>query len=339
LLFITSIAFIYKSSELYLSCINFRFLAKFAPIFTKNVKFTKDMPKKELKSDETVGTALQEMEALSPGGDLQAYINSVHSIGILSSEEEKKLAEDLYYRNDLDAARKLVLAHLRFVIYIAKTYSGYGLSEADLIQEGNVGLMKAIRKFNPEMGVRLVSFAVHWVKAEIHEYVLKNWKIVKIATTKAQRKLFFNLRSKKKGLGWLTEEEVESMAKDLGVKPSEVREMEKRLSGIDMSFDPLSESDDEEASYAPSQYLEDVDADPAEIFEKDTLNESNATQLHEAINQLDDRSRDILQDRWLADEKLTLHELAEKYDISAERVRQIEKNAMKKVKQSFSSGE
>ena len=297
------------------------------------------MPKKELKSDETVGTALQEMEALSPGGDLQAYINSVHSIGILSSEEEKKLAEDLYYRNDLDAARKLVLAHLRFVIYIAKTYSGYGLSEADLIQEGNVGLMKAIRKFNPEMGVRLVSFAVHWVKAEIHEYVLKNWKIVKIATTKAQRKLFFNLRSKKKGLGWLTEEEVESMAKDLGVKPSEVREMEKRLSGIDMSFDPLSESDDEEASYAPSQYLEDVDADPAEIFEKDSLNKSNATQLYEAINQLDDRSRDIIQDRWLADEKLTLHELAEKYDISAERVRQIEKNAMKKVKQSFSSGD
>ena len=297
------------------------------------------MPKKELKSDETVGTALQQMEALSPGGDLQAYINSVHSIGILSTEEEKKLAEDLYYRNDLDAARKLVLAHLRFVIYIAKTYSGYGLSEADLIQEGNVGLMKAIRKFNPEMGVRLVSFAVHWVKAEIHEYVLKNWKIVKIATTKAQRKLFFNLRSKKKGLGWLTEEEVESMAKDLGVKPSEVREMEKRLSGIDMSFDPLSESDDEEASYAPSQYLEDVDADPAEIFEKDSLNKSNATQLYEAINQLDDRSRDIIQDRWLADEKLTLHELAEKYDISAERVRQIEKNAMKKVKQSFSSGE
>ena len=297
------------------------------------------MPKKELKSDETVGTALQEMEALSPGGDLQAYINSVHSIGILSSEEEKKLAEDLYYRNDLDAARKLVLAHLRFVIYIAKTYSGYGLPEADLIQEGNVGLMKAIRKFNPEMGVRLVSFAVHWVKAEIHEYVLKNWKIVKIATTKAQRKLFFNLRSKKKGLGWLTEEEVESMAKDLGVKPSEVREMEKRLSGIDMSFDPLSESDDEEASYAPSQYLEDTDADPTEIFEKDSFNENNATQLHEAINQLDDRSRDIIQDRWLADEKLTLHELAEKYGISAERVRQIEKNAMKKVKQSFSSGE
>ncbi len=297
------------------------------------------MPKKVLKSENSVGTELQEMEALSPGGDLQAYINSVHSIGILTPEEERKLAEDLYYRNDLDAARKLVLAHLRFVIYIAKTYSGYGLPESDLIQEGNVGLMKAIRKFNPEMGVRLVSFAVHWVKAEMHEYVLKNWKIVKIATTKAQRKLFFNLRSKKKGLGWLTEEEVEAMAKDLGVKPSEVREMEKRLSGIDMSFDPLSDSDDDEAAFSPSQYLEDKEGDPADIFEKESFDENNATLLYEAINQLDDRSRDILQDRWLADEKLTLHELAEKYDISAERVRQIEKNAMKKVKQSFSAEE
>ena len=314
-------------------------MTKFAPILAKNVKFALIMPKKDLKSENSVGTELQEMEALSPGGDLQAYINSVHSIGILTPEEERKLAEDLYYRNDLDAARKLVLAHLRFVIYIAKTYSGYGLPESDLIQEGNVGLMKAIRKFNPEMGVRLVSFAVHWVKAEMHEYVLKNWKIVKIATTKAQRKLFFNLRSKKKGLGWLTEEEVEAMAKDLGVKPSEVREMEKRLSGIDMSFDPLSDSDDDEAAFSPSQYLEDKEADPADIFEKESFDDNNATLLYEAINQLDDRSRDILQDRWLADEKLTLHELAEKYDISAERVRQIEKNAMKKVKQSFSAEE
>ena len=297
------------------------------------------MPKKELKSENSAGTALQEMEALTPGGDLQAYINSVHSIGVLTSEEEKKLAEDLYYRNDLDAARKLVLAHLRFVIYVAKTYSGYGLPESDLIQEGNVGLMKAIRKFNPEMGVRLVSFAVHWIKAEIHEYVLKNWKIVKIATTKPQRKLFFNLRSKKKGLGWLTEEEAEAMAKDLGVKPSEVREMEKRLSGTDMPFDPLVDSDDDEVSYSPSQYLEDEDANPADIFAKESLDETNTSQLYEAINKLDDRSRDILQDRWLADQKLTLHELAEKYDISAERVRQIEKNAMKKLKQSFSAGE
>ena len=295
------------------------------------------MAKKELKKEKKPGTGLQGMDALTPGGDLQAYINSVHSIGVLTPEEEKKLAEDLYYRNDLDAARKLVLAHLRFVIYIAKSYSGYGLSEADLIQEGNIGLMKAIRKFNPEMGVRLVSFAVHWVKAEIHEYVLKNWKIVKIATTKAQRKLFFNLRGKKKGLEWFTEEEIEQVAKDLGVKPSEVREMEKRLGGSDMSFDPISESDDDEASFAPSQYLEDEDADPADIFEKESLTEESTSQLYEAINQLDDRSRDILQDRWLADEKLTLHDLAEKYEISAERVRQIEKNAMKKVKQSISS--
>ena len=224
------------------------------------------MAKKEIKKDKIPGTSLQGMDALSPGGDLQAYINSVHSIGVLTREEEKQLAEDLYYRNDLDAARKLVLAHLRFVIYIAKNYSGYGLSEADLIQEGNIGLMKAIRKFNPEMGVRLVSFAVHWVKAEIHEYVLKNWKIVKIATTKAQRKLFFNLRSKKKGLEWFTEEEIEQVAKDLGVKPSEVREMEKRLSGSDMSFDPLSESDDDEASFAPSQYLEDEEEVLAKVI-------------------------------------------------------------------------
>ncbi len=296
------------------------------------------MAKKEIKKEKIPGTGLQGMEALTPGGDLQAYINSVHSIGVLTPEEEKKLAEDLYYRNDLDAARKLVLAHLRFVIYIAKSYSGYGLSEADLIQEGNIGLMKAIRKFNPEMGVRVVSFAVHWVKAEIHEYVLKNWKIVKIATTKAQRKLFFNLRSKKKGLEWFTEEEIEKVAKDLGVKPSEVREMEKRLSGSDMSFDPLSESDDDEASFSPSQYLEDEEANPADIFENKSLSEESTSQLYEAINQLDDRSRDILQDRWLADEKMTLHDLAEKYEISAERVRQIEKNAMKKVKQSIASG-
>jgi RNA polymerase sigma-32 factor len=295
------------------------------------------MSKKEVKEQEKKGTALAEMDLTSPGGDLQAYINSVHSIGILTPEEEKKLAEDLYYRNDLDAARKLVLAHLRFVIYIAKTYSGYGLSEADLIQEGNVGLMKAVRKFNPEAGVRVVSYAVHWIKAEIHEYVLKNWKIVKVATTKAQRKLFFNLRSKKKGLDWLTDQEIESISKDLGVKPSEVREMEKRLSGSDISFDPLADSDDDEAVYSPSHYLQDEASNPEDIVEKEMMKEENTTSLHKAINELDDRSRDILQDRWLADEKLTLHDLAEKYHISAERVRQIEKNAMKKVKQSLAS--
>ena len=286
-----------------------------------------------------MGTQLQPSQLNSPGKDIESYLSSVHSIPILSKEEEKELALKLYEEDDLDAARQLVIHHLRFVVHIARSYQGYGLPLGDIVQEGNVGLMKAVNKYDPHRGVKLVSFAVHWVKAEIHEYVLKNWKIVKIATTKAQRKLFFNLRSKKKGLGWLTEEEVKAMAEDLGVKPSEVREMEKRLSGIDMPFDPLSDSDDDEASFAPSQYLEDNDADPAMIFEKDNLSENNSSQLYEAINQLDDRSRDILQDRWLADEKLTLHELAEKYHISAERVRQIEKNAMKKIKQSFSSGE
>ena len=295
------------------------------------------MSKKVVKQQEKKGTALKEMDLTTPGGDLQAYINTVHSIGILTPEEEKKLAEDLYYRNDLDAARKLVLAHLRFVIYIAKSYSGYGLPEADLIQEGNVGLMKAVRKFNPEAKVRVVSYAMHWIKAQIHEYVLKNFKIAKVATTKAQRKLFFNLRSKKKGLNWLTDQEIESISKDLGVKPSDVREMEKRLSGSDISFDPLSDSDDEEAVYSPSQYLQDESSNPEAIIEKEIMTAESTTSLHNAINQLDDRSRDILQDRWLADEKLTLHDLAEKYHISAERVRQIEKNAMKKVKQSLAS--
>ena len=293
------------------------------------------MAKKTNKEEIKPGTSLQEMDIASPGGNLKSYINSIHNIGILSSEEEKKLAEDLYYRNDLDAARKLVLAHLRFVVHIAKTYSGYGLSEADLIQEGNIGLMKAVRRFNPEVGVRLISFAVHWIKAEIHEYVLRNWKIVKIATTKAQRKLFFNLRSKKKDLGWLTEEEVKSISEDLGVKPSDVKEMEKRLSGIDMSFDPLEGDANEKANYAPANYLEDSTSNPSEIIEKEDDSSLNTAQLYEALKQLDDRSRDIIYDRWLSAEKLTLHELAEKYGISAERVRQIEQNAMKKVKQNF----
>ena len=278
------------------------------------------MAKKTSKDKIKPGTSLQEMDIASPGGNLKSYKNSIHNIGILSSEEEKKLAEDLYYRNDLDAARKLVLAHLRFVVHIAKTYSGYGLSEADLIQEGNIGLMKAVRRFNPEVGVRLISFAVHWIKAEIHEYVLRNWKIVKIATTKAQRKLFFNLRSKKKDLGWLTEEEVKSISEDLGVKPSDVKEMEKRLSGIDMSFDPLEGDANEKANYAPANYLEDSTSNPSEIIEKEDDSSLNTAQLYEALKQLDDRSRDIIYDRWLSAEKLTLHELAEKYGISPERV-------------------
>ena len=293
------------------------------------------MAKKTNKEEIKPGTSLQKMDIASPGGNLKSYINSIHNIGILSSEEEKKLAEDLYYRNDLDAARKLVLAHLRFVVHIAKTYSGYGLSEADLIQEGNIGLMKAVRRFTPEVGVRLISFAVHWIKAEIHEYVLRNWKIVKIATTKAQRKLFFNLRSKKKDLGWLTEEEVKSISEDLGVKPSDVKEMEKRLSGLDMSFDPLEGDANEKANYAPANYLADSTSNPSEIIEKEDDSSLNTAQLYEALKQLDDRSRDIIYDRWLSAEKLTLHELAEKYGISAERVRQIEQNAMKKVKQNF----
>ena len=293
------------------------------------------MDKKEKRTEKTTGTSLQRMDIAAPGANIESYINTIHNIGILSKEEEKKLAEDLYYRNDLDAARKLVLSHLRFVVHVAKTYSGYGLPEGDLIQEGNIGLMKAVRRFNPEVGVRLITFAVHWIKAEIHEHVLKNWKIVKIATTKAQRKLFFNLRSKKKGLNWLTEKEIDGISKDLGVKPSEVREMEKRLSGTDMSFDPVESNEKEEADFSPANYLEDSSANPSEIIESEDDLALNTTQLYKALKHLDDRSRDIIYDRWLSDEKLTLHELADKYGISAERVRQIEQNAMKKVKQSF----
>ena len=275
------------------------------------------------------------MDISSPGGNLQSYISSVYGIGIISAEEERKFAEELYYRDDLEAARKLVLAHLRFVVHIAKTYSGYGLSEADLIQEGNIGLMKAVRRFNPEIGVRLVSFAVHWIKAEMHEYILRNWKIVKIATTKAQRKLFFNLRSKKKSLSWLTEAEIKAISKDLNVKPSDVKEMEKRLSGLDLSFDPLDNKEDEEIPFSPERYLEDSSADPAEIFEKETLSKLNSDSLHKALQNLDDRSREIIQDRWLNEDKYTLLDLAEKYNISAERVRQIEQNAMKKIRRSI----
>ena len=292
------------------------------------------MTKNEAKEVKKPGTALQEINLSSPGANLESYINSIHGIGILSPEEEKKLAEDLYYRNDVDAARKLVLAHLRFVVHIAKTYKGYGLSEADLIQEGNIGLMKAVRKFNPEEGVRLISYAVHWIRAEIHEYVLRNWKIVKIATTKAQRKLFFNLRKKKQGLSWLTNSEIEDIADDLGVKHEEVREMEKRKSGNDMSFDPPSEADEEE-NYSPSSYLPDEESDPQQIVEKEIDSQVNIKYLYTAIIELDERSKGIIFDRWLSDEKLTLHELAEKYGVSAERVRQIEQNAMKKVKQSL----
>lgn len=276
---------------------------------------------------------LQPMDISAPGQNLEAYLNSIQNIAILSPAEERKLAEDLYYREDLEAARQLVMAHLRFVVHIARGYSGYGLPQADLIQEGNVGLMKAVRKFNPEVGVRLISFAVHWIKSEIHEYVLKNWKIVKVATTKAQRKLFFNLRNKKKNITWLNEDDVKMISNELGVKEDTVREMEQRMSSHDVSFDPYSADDGEEGnSYSPADYLINEDSDPMEIVEKEDYARDQINQLQNAISDLDERSQLILKERWLTDDKPTLHELADKYGISAERIRQIEKKAMEKIR-------
>jgi RNA polymerase sigma-32 factor len=280
-----------------------------------------------------MGKELQPMDISAPGQNLEAYLNSIQNIAILSPEEERKLAEDLYYREDLEAARQLVMAHLRFVVHIARGYSGYGLPQADLIQEGNVGLMKAVRKFNPEVGVRLISFAVHWIKSEIHEYVLKNWKIVKVATTKAQRKLFFNLRNKKKDITWLSEEDVKMISSELDVKEDTVREMEKRMSSHDVSFDPYSADDGEEGNtYSPADYLTNEDSDPMEIVEKEDFARDQINQLQNAISDLDERSQLILKERWLTDDKPTLHELADKYEISAERIRQIEKKAMEKIR-------
>ena len=279
-----------------------------------------------------MGKELQPMDVSTPGQNLEAYLSSVQNIAILTPEEEKRLAEDLYYKNDLEAARQLVMAHLRFVVHIARGYSGYGLPQADLIQEGNVGLMKAVRKFNPEVGVRLISFAVHWIKSEMHEYIIKNWKIVKVATTKAQRKLFFNLRSQKKELNWLTDEEIKTISNELGVDEKSVKEMESRLSSSDMSFDPPTEASDDEASFTPSGFLADETKDPADLIEKENSEEYSHELLHKALSALDPRSKEILIDRWLQDQKLTLHELAGKYGVSAERIRQIEKAAMEKVK-------
>ena len=276
---------------------------------------------------------LQPMDISAPGQNLEAYLNSIQNIAILSPEEERKLAEDLYYREDLEAARQLVMAHLRFVVHIARGYSGYGLPQADLIQEGNVGLMKAVRKFNPEVGVRLISFAVHWIKSEIHEYVLKNWKIVKVATTKAQRKLFFNLRNKKKDITWLSEDDVKMISNELDVKEDTVREMEQRMSSHDVSFDPYSADDSEEGNtYSPADYLTNEDSDPMEIVEKEDFARDQINQLQNAISDLDERSQLILKERWLTHDKPTLHELADKYGISAERIRQIEKKAMEKIR-------
>ena len=279
-----------------------------------------------------MGKELQPMDVSTPGQNLEAYLSSVQNIAILTPEEEKRLAEDLYYKNDLEAARQLVMAHLRFVVHIARGYSGYGLPQADLIQEGNVGLMKAVRKFNPEVGVRLISFAVHWIKSEMHEYIIKNWKIVKVATTKAQRKLFFNLRSQKKELNWLSDEEIKTISNELGVDEKSVKEMESRLSSSDMSFDPPTEASDDEASFTPSGFLADETKDPADLIEKENSEEYSHELLHKALSALDPRSKEILIDRWLQDQKLTLHELADKYGVSAERIRQIEKAAMEKVK-------
>ena len=277
---------------------------------------------------------LQLLDWMAPGANIAAYIQGANAIAILSAEEERSLAEDLYYHEDLDAARRLVLSHLRFVVYIARSYSGYGLPLGDLIQEGNVGLMKAVKRFNPEQGVRLVSFAVHWIKAEIHEYVLRNWRIVKIATTKAQRKLFFNLRGAKKSLAWLSNDEAKAIADNLGVEISQVMEMEKRLAGHDECFDYA--SDDDESSYqAPALYLEDKTADPALLVEMTETDDNSHNRMTEALAELDERSRDIIQSRWLTDNKATLHDLADKYNVSAERVRQLEKNAMKKVRMSM----
>jgi len=272
---------------------------------------------------------------MAPGANLAAYVQAVSGIAVLSAEREQELAERLYYGECVDSARELVLAHLRFVVHIARSYSGYGLAEADLIQEGNVGLMKAVKRFDPNKGVRLVSFAVHWIKAEMHEYILRNWRIVKVATTKAQRKLFFNLRSQKKALGWLSAEETRAIAADLGVDEAEVTRMEGRLASRDIAFDAPADTDEEESWHAPQHFLSDGQMDPSQLAEAEDFAESSAAQLQVALIDLDERSRDILERRWLVDDKATLHELAAEYGVSAERIRQLEANALKKLRTSM----
>jgi RNA polymerase sigma-32 factor len=268
-----------------------------------------------------------------PVGSLDAYIDAVSRIPVLSREEEVRLATRFHEQQDLDAARELVLSHLRFVVHIARGYAGYGLPVSDLVQEGNVGLMKAVKRFDPAVGVRLVSFAVHWIRAEIHEYVLRNWRLVKVATTKAQRKLFFNLRKAKKSLAWLSADETAKVARDLGVTPAEVTQMEQRLAARDVAFDPIPDNDDEDGNYSPATYLPAPDADPARAVERAAWEDASSTRLRHALATLDDRSRAIVERRWLRDEdKATLHELAAEYSVSAERIRQIEANALKKLK-------
>jgi RNA polymerase sigma-32 factor len=270
---------------------------------------------------------------INPMGSLEAYIQAAHQIPVLTESEERDLALRLREDGDLGAARQLVMSHLRFVIHVARGYSGYGLPQADLIQEGNIGLMKAVKRFDPHMNVRLVSFAVHWIRAEIHEYILRNWRVVKLATTKAQRKLFFNLRKSKKRLGWFNQAEVEAVARDLNVEPKTVLEMEARMSGQDTSFDGYGDSDDDNFTPVPAGYLSSrVEDEPEAYLEETQWEEHNTNRLHNALDGLDERSRDILKQRWLTEEKSTLHDLAAKYKVSAERIRQLEKNAMKKMK-------
>ena len=264
-------------------------------------------------------------------GSLESYLQAARKIPILSAEEERELAVQLQEHGDLEAAQKLVLSHLRFVAHVARSYNGYGLALADLVQEGNIGLMKAVKRFDPTVGVRLISFAVYWIRAEIHEFILRNWRIVKVATTKAQRKLFFNLRGKKKQLGWFNDDEVGSVAEDLGVKRTDVLEMEKRLSSLDIGFDGPDDND-ENVAPAPANYLEDNSLEPARLVEQSNYTENQEMRLYGALKDLDERSRDILQQRWLTDNKSTLHQLADQYSVSAERIRQLESNAIKKLR-------
>ena len=270
-------------------------------------------------------------------GTLEAYIQQVNKIPVLSLEEEQELAHAFVENEDLDAARRMVMAHLRFVVHVARGYNGYGLQLADLIQEGNIGLMKAVKRFDPDRGVRLVSFAVHWIRAEMHEFILRNWRIVKVATTKAQRKLFFNLRRSKKRLGWLNHKEVQVVANDLGVKPEVVVEMESRLSGLDIGFDLPPGADDDTAWTAPAAYLENHSASPEDLLTSNDLQQHNNDLLYAGLDELDERSRDIIHRRWLTDKKTTLQDLANEYGISAERIRQLEANALKKIRTSIAA--
>lgn len=280
-----------------------------------------------------MSTSLVSITSLSPGGDLSSYINTVNAHSVLTADEERELAFRFYDEGDLDAARELIMSHLRFVVYLARTYRGYGLPEADIIQEGNVGLMKAVKRFDPNVGVRLVSFAVHWIRAEIHEFIIRNWRIVKIATTKAQRKLFFKLRERKKDVGWLTQSETQDIARDLGVRPADVTHMEGRLSSTDLAFDATDDDEDDGANWVPALSLVDDSPTALEVIEEEEWAAHRQQQLYEAIQTLDERSRVILSSRWLSESKSTLQELAAQFGVSAERIRQIENSAMDQIKE------